>query len=61
MFEFSNFLVSIQARKRIIKKILLPENMKKTPSKVKSLTSEATTSATQFFKRAYKISHFPGL
>ena len=27
----------------------------------KSLTSEATPSATQFFKRAYKISHFPGL
>ena len=28
---------------------------------VKSLTSEAIPSATQFFKRAYKISHFPGL
>ena len=27
----------------------------------KSLTSEATPSATQFFKRAYKISHFLGL
>ena len=28
---------------------------------LKSLTSEAIPSATQFFKRAYKISHFPGL
>ena len=28
---------------------------------VKSLTSEATPSATQFFKRSYKISHPPGL
>ena len=28
---------------------------------VKSLTSEAKPSATQFFMRAYKISHFPGL
>ena len=28
---------------------------------VKSLTSEAIPSATQFFKRAYKISHFSGL
>ena len=28
---------------------------------LKSLTSEALPSATQFFKRAYKISHFPGL
>ena len=26
-----------------------------------SLTLEGTPSATQFFKRAYKISHFPGL
>ena len=31
------------------------------PYKVKSLTSEEIPSATQFFKRAYKISHFPGL
>ena len=29
--------------------------------RVKSLTSEAIPSATQFFMRAYKISHFPGL
>ena len=28
---------------------------------LKSLTSEAIPLATQFFKRAYKISHFPGL
>ena len=28
---------------------------------LKSLTSEAIPSATQFFMRAYKISHFPGL
>jgi hypothetical protein len=28
---------------------------------VKSLTSEATHSATPFFKRAYKINHSPGL
>ena len=28
---------------------------------LKSLTSEAIPSATQFFKRAYKISHFCGL
>ena len=28
---------------------------------LKSLTSEAIPSTTQFFKRAYKISHFPGL
>ena len=28
---------------------------------LKSLTSEVIPSATQFFKRAYKISHFPGL
>ena len=28
---------------------------------IKSLTSEATHSATPFFKRAYKISHHPGL
>ena len=28
---------------------------------LKSLTSEATPSATQFFKRSYKISHNPGL
>ena len=28
---------------------------------LKSLTSKATPLATQFFKRAYKISHFPGL
>ena len=31
------------------------------PCLVKSLTSEAIPSATQFFMRAYKISHFPGL
>ena len=31
------------------------------PCTVKSLTSEAMSSATQFFKGAYKISHFPGL
>ena len=31
------------------------------PCLVKSLTSEATPSATQFFMRAYKISHFSGL
>ena len=31
------------------------------PSKVKSLTSEATHSATQFFKWSYKITHPPGL
>ena len=30
-------------------------------NQVKSLTSEATPSATQFFKRSYKISHNPGL
>ena len=30
-------------------------------SGVKSLTSEAIPSATQFFMMAYKISHFPGL
>ena len=30
-------------------------------SEVKSLTSEAIPSANQFFKRAYKISDFPGL
>ena len=29
--------------------------------RVKSLTSEATPSATQFFKRSYKISHSPEL
>ena len=28
---------------------------------IKSLMSEAIPSATQFFMRAYKISHFPGL
>ena len=28
---------------------------------IKSLTSKAIPLATQFFKRAYKISHFPGL
>ena len=28
---------------------------------IKSLKSEATLSATQFFKRSYKISHKPGL
>ena len=28
---------------------------------LKSLTSEAIPSATQFFMTAYKISHFPGL
>ena len=33
----------------------------KGPSTVKSLTLEAIPSATQFFMRAYKISHFPGL
>ena len=27
----------------------------------KSLTLEAIPSATQFFKRSYKISHYPGL
>ena len=32
-----------------------------TPSKVKSLTSEAPPSATPFFKRAYKISYPPRL
>ena len=30
-------------------------------TQLKSLTSEATPSATQFFRRAYKISHFSGL
>ena len=30
-------------------------------SRIKSLTSEATHSATQFFKQSYKISHPPGL
>ena len=30
-------------------------------SEIKSLMLEAIPSATQFFKRAYKISHFPGL
>ena len=28
---------------------------------LKSLRSEVIPSATQYFKRAYKISHFPGL
>ena len=28
---------------------------------IKSITSEVTPSATQFFKRSYKISHPPGL
>jgi hypothetical protein len=28
---------------------------------LKSLTSEVTPSANQFFKRSYKISHNPGL
>ena len=31
------------------------------PDQLKSLTSEAIPSATQFFMRAYNISHFPGL
>ena len=31
------------------------------PWLVKSLTLEATPSATQFFKRSYKMSHPPGL
>ena len=31
------------------------------PCNLKSLTSEATHSATQFFKRSYKISHNPVL
>ena len=40
----------------------LPElETRPVPSRVKSLTSKATPSATQFFKRSYKISHNPGL
>ena len=41
----------------------LQENLKKVDFWLvwKWLTSEATPSATQFFKRSYKISHNPGL
>ena len=37
------------------------EGKKPFPCEVKSLTSEVTPSATQFFKRFYKISNNPGL
>ena len=46
-----------------IESILLDIKLRVDPPccNLKSLMSEATPSATQFFKRSYKISHNPGL
>ena len=42
-------------------RILQPVSTRKGTSTLKSLTSEKTPSATQFFKSSYKISNNPGL
>ena len=51
--DFGNFVAKNDETKQKMKDEMNPA--------LKSLTSESTHSATQFFKQSYKISHPPGL